>query len=302
MEATGTEDPRTEREDFQATADPALMEEADRTAEVKLLTYAELYLLWERQQWLTQDLDFSRDREDWHERIPPGGALPADVRALLVLHRRAEGGRGAGADHAGGADRGPETLPLHPDRRRGASRPLLRALLPRGRRARVRRALADARADLRAPQRELRPPLRRDAEAAHRPALGRARGHRGPGRGGDHLPHGHRGDAGPHRPALHHGLQRTRRDPAGLRRGVPERGPRRAPPRRLRVRLPAREGARGRPLQGRHPARPAGVASGRRRRPLTALGRGGRGPRICSATPSTKRASSPGPAWRAGSR
>ncbi len=69
-DATGTR-PRTEREDFQATADPALMEEADRTAEVKLLTYAELYLLWERQQWLTQDLDFSRDREDWHERIPP---------------------------------------------------------------------------------------------------------------------------------------------------------------------------------------------------------------------------------------
>jgi ribonucleoside-diphosphate reductase beta chain len=69
-EATGTRS-RTEREDFQATADPALMEAADRTAEVKLLTYAELYLLWERQQWLTQDLDFSRDREDWHERIPP---------------------------------------------------------------------------------------------------------------------------------------------------------------------------------------------------------------------------------------
>jgi ribonucleoside-diphosphate reductase beta chain len=69
-EATGTRR-RTEREDFRATADPALMEEADRTAEVKLLTYAELYLLWERQQWLTQDLDFSRDRDDWHERIPP---------------------------------------------------------------------------------------------------------------------------------------------------------------------------------------------------------------------------------------
>ena len=68
-EATGTQ-PRTEREDYRATADPALMEEADRTSEVKLLTYRELYLLWERQQWLTQDLDFSRDREDWHERIP----------------------------------------------------------------------------------------------------------------------------------------------------------------------------------------------------------------------------------------
>ncbi|HET8639711.1 MAG TPA: ribonucleotide-diphosphate reductase subunit beta [Solirubrobacterales bacterium] len=61
----------TEREDFQATADPALMEAADRTAEVKLLTYEELYALWERQQWQTQELDFSRDREDWHERISP---------------------------------------------------------------------------------------------------------------------------------------------------------------------------------------------------------------------------------------
>jgi ribonucleoside-diphosphate reductase beta chain len=67
-EASGTRT-RTERADFQATADPALIEAADRTADVKLLTYAELYLLWERQQWQTQELDFSRDREDWHERI-----------------------------------------------------------------------------------------------------------------------------------------------------------------------------------------------------------------------------------------
>ena len=67
-EATGTQS-RTERADFQATADPALKEAADRTADVKLLTYEELYMLWERQQWQTQELDFSRDREDWHERI-----------------------------------------------------------------------------------------------------------------------------------------------------------------------------------------------------------------------------------------
>ncbi len=63
-EAIGTQ-PRTERADFQATADPALNEAADRTADVKLLTYAELYALWERQQWQTQELDFGRDREDW---------------------------------------------------------------------------------------------------------------------------------------------------------------------------------------------------------------------------------------------
>src|SRR3954451_22605264 len=67
-EATGTQS-RTERADYQATADPALNEAADRTAEIKLLTYGELYLLWERQQWQTQELDFSRDREDWNERF-----------------------------------------------------------------------------------------------------------------------------------------------------------------------------------------------------------------------------------------
>ena len=60
---------RTEREDYQATSDPALQEAADRTSEVKLLDYRELYSLWERQQWATQDLDFSRDREDWNERF-----------------------------------------------------------------------------------------------------------------------------------------------------------------------------------------------------------------------------------------
>src|SRR6476469_7166650 len=67
-EASGTET-RTERADFQATADPALNEAADRTGDIKLLTYEELYLLWERQQWQTQELDFSRDREDWNERF-----------------------------------------------------------------------------------------------------------------------------------------------------------------------------------------------------------------------------------------
>ena len=63
-EATGAES-RTERADFQATADPALNEAADRTADIKLLDYEELYALWERQQWQTQELDFTRDREDW---------------------------------------------------------------------------------------------------------------------------------------------------------------------------------------------------------------------------------------------
>ena len=55
--------PRTEREDFRATSDPAL-DKSDR-GELKLLDYRELYHLWERQQWATQDLDFTQDRIDW---------------------------------------------------------------------------------------------------------------------------------------------------------------------------------------------------------------------------------------------
>jgi ribonucleoside-diphosphate reductase beta chain len=57
------------RDDFQATSDPAVMESADR-GEVHLLSYSQLYELWERQQWATQDIDFTQDRIDWHERIP----------------------------------------------------------------------------------------------------------------------------------------------------------------------------------------------------------------------------------------
>jgi ribonucleoside-diphosphate reductase beta chain len=57
---------RTSREDFQATSDPAL-----RERETPLLSYRALYELWERQQWAVQDLDFTQDRIDWQERIPP---------------------------------------------------------------------------------------------------------------------------------------------------------------------------------------------------------------------------------------
>ena len=60
----------TDRADFQATSDPAVMEAADR-GQSQLLSYAELYNLWERQHWRVQDLDFTQDRIDWHERIPP---------------------------------------------------------------------------------------------------------------------------------------------------------------------------------------------------------------------------------------
>src|ERR1700743_1410398 len=68
-EATGIRS-RTQRAGHQASGDPGVKEGADRTADIKLLGYGELYDLWERQQWQTQELDFSQDREDWQQRIP----------------------------------------------------------------------------------------------------------------------------------------------------------------------------------------------------------------------------------------
>src|SRR3954468_8763741 len=65
---------RTERLDFRATTDPALQESADR-GEANLLTYRELYELWERQQWAVQDLDFTQDRIAWHPRIHSEGRV-----------------------------------------------------------------------------------------------------------------------------------------------------------------------------------------------------------------------------------
>ena len=76
--------------------------------------------------------------------------------------------------------------------------------------------------------------------------LTRAHARRGPheheraGRGDHALPHGDRGHAGAHRPALHHRLQRARGHAARVRAGLQLRRARRAPPRGLRRALPAR--------------------------------------------------------------
>lgn len=68
-QATRSGPSRASRDDFKATSDPALQDSADR-GKAMLLDYDALYNLWERQQWATQDIDFSRDKVDWHERIP----------------------------------------------------------------------------------------------------------------------------------------------------------------------------------------------------------------------------------------
>ena len=126
------------REGFLETSDPALQESADR-GKAKLLGYSELYELWERQQWRTQDLDFSRDRADWPERIQPEERFQRmyGLSAFFIGEQRV-------TDELGPIMRAAPTeehadLPLDPDRRRGAPRAVLQPLLRGGRGARGRR-------------------------------------------------------------------------------------------------------------------------------------------------------------------
>ena len=45
--------------------DVATISDDSKLDRVQLLTPQQLYELWERQQWLSQELDFSQDKEDW---------------------------------------------------------------------------------------------------------------------------------------------------------------------------------------------------------------------------------------------
>ena len=67
MSSTTTD--RMDRDDFQATSDPAVMAASD-TGQANLLSYEDLYKLWERQQWSVHAIDFTQDRTDWWEKIP----------------------------------------------------------------------------------------------------------------------------------------------------------------------------------------------------------------------------------------
>ena len=106
------------------------------------------------------------------------------------------------------------------------------------------------------------------------------------------LPHGHRGDAGAHGPALHARLLREQRPAAGLRRGLRQHRPRRAPARGLRDLVPPAEVRRGAlpdaragdpqraaAARGRR-ARAEGLRAGRRLRVLWLHGTGAVGVRL----------------------
>ena len=188
-------------------------------------------------------LDFTQDRIDWHERIDARGAHRAHVR----------GSRRSSSASSGSPP---------------SSGPLMRAVPDEDMRIFLSTQIADEARhvvffdrfydevgvlesdELTGRLAETSAHVNREFtvlfdEILHgqgRPAGARARGPRVLRGVRDDLPHGHRGDAGPDRPALHHRLQRARRHAAGLRRRLHQRRARRAPPRRLRRPLPARHG------------------------------------------------------------
>jgi ribonucleoside-diphosphate reductase beta chain len=53
--------------------DPGTLATDSQAEKLKLMTPQELYLLWERQHWASQEIDLSKDKADWQ-------ALPPDVR------------------------------------------------------------------------------------------------------------------------------------------------------------------------------------------------------------------------------
>jgi ribonucleoside-diphosphate reductase beta chain len=52
-------------EQLATQGDPGTLENEDQASKLQLLNPQQLYDLWEKQHWLSQEIDFTRDREQW---------------------------------------------------------------------------------------------------------------------------------------------------------------------------------------------------------------------------------------------
>ena len=241
----------------------------------ELLDYRQLYALWERQNWKASEIDFSVDQRHWlatpaaaqentiwslgsfyvgEERVtadlaPFLTAAPSGEIELFLATQLVDEAR-----HAAFFDRfGGEVMALDAEDLRGrmaeVSHPPARRL-ERGLRRRPARRLGPDPAPPRRPR-----PVRR---------------------GHHHLPPGHRGVAGGHRPEAHPRLHGRARRLPGLLRGLRPGRARRAPPRGLRGALPAgrdRAGPAPRPHRRAHRARARSARVPRLRPPYAASAR-----------------------------
>jgi len=52
-------------EELAQQGDPGTLESEEQAQQIKLMDPQKLYELWERQQWLSQEIDFTQDKKDW---------------------------------------------------------------------------------------------------------------------------------------------------------------------------------------------------------------------------------------------
>ena len=169
-------------------------------------SYEKLFMRWQRQQWSTEDFDFTEDAKQWAD---PDliteeerrfmlfgfsqfflGEERVTVELLPFAMARAEP-RGAG-------------VPDDPDLGRGQAHGLLRPLLPRGLRDEGRRHRRDARHAAQHRQRGLGGALRRHPPRVRRATCARTRRDFAAARPRHHRLHGRdRGDARPDRRPVH---------------------------------------------------------------------------------------------------
>ena len=261
---------RTDRPDYQARSDPAVMESADR-GQSQLLSYGELYNLWERQQWAVQDIDFTQDRIDWHERIPEEERYQRmyGLSSFFIGEQKV-------AEELGPMMRAfPRRTCACSSAPRSPTRLATWQFFDRFY-SEVGVLESDNLADR---LEETSAHLNENFGVLFDEMLGpgrspgvRARGPGDTGRGDHALPHGDRGDAGAHRPALHHRVQRVGRAhcPGSWRASATW------PATSIATWPSARASCATWPerpaLRRRDPAHPGGVRPGRRRRAQAAVG------------------------------
>ncbi len=57
--------------DLTSQGDVATISDESKLSSITLMTPQQLYELWERQQWLSSQIDLTQDRTDWLERVDP---------------------------------------------------------------------------------------------------------------------------------------------------------------------------------------------------------------------------------------
>jgi ribonucleoside-diphosphate reductase beta chain len=63
--------------DYTVQGDPGTITDESKLPQVRLMSPLELYRLWERQNWISHEIDLSQDRRDWE-------AMPEELREEMI--------------------------------------------------------------------------------------------------------------------------------------------------------------------------------------------------------------------------